>query len=247
MASTSTDETSGYTQPGGGRVSPVYQQLRQDILALRLRSGEALEEDALAKRFGCKRAAIREALVRLSADGWVELTANRGARVTRIDLAELPRFIEAIDLVSRAINRYAAERRNEGDLAAIENAARLFDVEAENGDPAVLAEHNRNLHMAVAGAADNAYLQATYQHLFDQGTRMLHLAFGRARSDSAKQKRHLTRVSADHAELIAAIRSGDGARAEAVARTHTALFRQRLYDYLHRESTDEIDVHTDPV
>ncbi len=235
------------TQSGSGWVSSIYQQLREDILGLRVRSGEALDEAALAQRFGCKRAAVREALVRLSAEGWVELTADRGARVVRIDLAELPRFIEAIDLVSRAINRYAAERRTEGDLAAIENAARLFDVEAETGDPVALAEHNHNLHMAVASAADNGYLQATYRQLFDHGTRMLHLAFGRARTDSEQQRRHLARVSADHAELIAAIRQGDGARAEAVARTHTALFRQRLYDYLHRESTDEIDLSTDAV
>lgn len=237
----------GETQPASTRVGSIYQQLRQDILALRLRSGEALDEGALAERFGCKRAAVREALVRLSADGWVELTADRGARIPRIDLAELPRFIEAIDLVSRAINRYAAERRGEGDLAAIENAARLFDVEADNGDPTALAEHNRNLHMAVAAAADNDYLHTTYRHLFDQGTRILHLAFGRARADAQQQQHHLARVSADHAELVAAIRDGDGARAEAVARAHTALFRQRLYDYLHRESTHEIDVRTDPV
>lgn len=245
--STQNDAIKGDGPTGNPRIGSIYQQLRQDILGLHLRSGESLEEERLAQRFGCKRAAVREALVRLSADGWVELTADRGARVTRIDLAELPRFIEAIDLVSRAINRYAAERRSEGDLAAIDNAARLFDVEAENGDPVTLAEHNRNLHMAVASAADNTYLQETYRHLFDQATRMLHLAFGRARSDHDQQRRHLTRVSADHAKLVGAIRNRDGARAEAVARTHTALFRQRIYDYLNRQTTDEIDVQTDPV
>lgn len=240
-------EANGETPSRTNRVSHLYQQIRQDILALRLRSGQALDEASLAERFGCRRAAVREALVRLSSDGWVELLADRGARVTRIDLAELPRFIEAIDLVSRAINRYAAERRSEGDLAAMESAARLFDAEAENGDPATLAEHNRNLHMAVAAAADNAYLQETYRHLLDRGTRMMHLAFSQARTSTQQQQHHLKRVSVDHAELLCAIRDGDSARAEAVARAHTALFRQRIYDYLNMDKSCDVDVQMTPM
>lgn len=228
--------------PRVGGTAHVYHELREDILALRLRPGQELDEAALAERFGRAHTTVREALLNLSSERLVELMPNRGARVAQLDFIELPRFIEAIDLVSRAINLYAAERRSDADLATIESAARLFEAEIEQGDPSTLTARNRAFHMAVAAAADSSYLYAAYRRLFDEGMRMMHLALGRARTAPDSQGEHLRHVAGEHDQLVEAIRARDGARAEAMARAHTELFRRRVFQYLDTDSGDSIDV-----
>src|SRR4051812_49156303 len=60
-----------------------YRALRDAIVAGELLPSERLVEEALARRLGLGRAAIRMALVRLEHDGLVERERNRGARVRR--------------------------------------------------------------------------------------------------------------------------------------------------------------------
>lgn len=222
--------------------SHLYQELREQILELELRPGEELDEGVLAERFRRARTAVREALLNLSNERLVELLPNRGARVSHFDFLQLPRFIEAIDLVSRAINRYAAERRTPEQLTRIRATHERFAECMRDGSPTAISADNRQFHMAVAEAADNAYLHAAYRQLHQEGMRVMHLALGRARSDGERQLRHLERVLDDHEALVAAIEARDPDAAEAVARSHTAIFQARIAEYLSTVPEGEIGI-----
>jgi len=67
----------------------VYQRLRGDLLACRLMPGQKLKIDELCVRFGAGSSAVREALSRLAADGFVVIEPQRGFRVTPLSFAEL--------------------------------------------------------------------------------------------------------------------------------------------------------------
>ncbi len=222
----------------------LYQELREQILELELRPGQELDEAVLAERFRRSRTAVREALLNLSNERLVELLPNRGARVAHFDFLQLPRFIEAIDLVSRAINRYAAERRTSEQLTRIRATHDRFVECLRDGTPTAISADNRQFHMAVAEAADNTYLHAAYRQLHQEGMRVMHLALGRARSDGQRQSRHLERVLEDHEALVAAIETRDPDAAEAVARSHTAIFQSRIVEYL--STATEAEVGIDP-
>lgn len=225
-----------------GRTTHLYQELREQILELELRPGQELDEAMLAERFRRSRTAVREALLNLSNERLVELLPNRGARVAHFDFLQLPRFIEAIDLVSRAVNRYAAERRTSEQLALIRATHERFAECVHDGTPTAISADNRQFHMAVAEAADNTYLHAAYRQLHQEGMRVMHLALGRARSGGQRQSRHLERVRADHEALVAAIEARDPDAAEAIARSHTAIFQSRIVEYLSTATEDEIGI-----
>jgi DNA-binding GntR family transcriptional regulator len=228
------------TRPPGA--THLYQELREQILELHLRPGQELDEGVLAQRFRRSRTAVREALLNLSNERLVELLPNRGARVAHFDFLQLPRFIEAIDLVSRAINRYAAERRSAEQLMRIKATHERFAECMRDGTPTAISADNRQFHMAVAEAADNAYLHGAYRQLHQEGMRVMHLALGRARSDEQQQSRHLERVFEDHEALVTAIEARDADAAEAVARSHTAIFRERIAEYLSQSWATEIGI-----
>ena len=237
--SSTQDDVRSSRAPGA---THLYQELREQILELELRPGQELDEAVLAERFRRSRTAVREALLNLSNERLVELLPNRGARVSHFDFLQLPRFIEAIDLVSRAINRYAAERRTADQLARIRATHERFAECMRDGVPTAISADNRQFHMAVAEAADNTYLHAAYRQLHQEGMRVLHLALGRARSGAQRQSRHLERVLADHEALVAAIESRDPDAAEAVARSHTAIFQDRIVEYLSTATEDEVGI-----
>ncbi|MFO4987296.1 GntR family transcriptional regulator, partial [Salmonella enterica subsp. enterica serovar 1,4,[5],12:i:-] len=76
----------------------VYLQLRQDILRVELAPGSPLDEVGLGERFNLSRSPVREALVRLSSEGLVQILPNRSTIVTPLDLQGIPDFLDALDL-----------------------------------------------------------------------------------------------------------------------------------------------------
>jgi DNA-binding GntR family transcriptional regulator len=91
----------------------VYEHLREEILAGALGAGDRLDQEPLAARFDVSRTPVREALLRLEADGLVERVPYRGALVRPID----PAWVEEV---------YALRLHLEG-LAARLGASRITD------------------------------------------------------------------------------------------------------------------------
>jgi DNA-binding GntR family transcriptional regulator len=67
----------------------IAAHLRDAILAGRIAPGERIRQEEVAERLGTSRLPVREALRILEAEGLTEHTANKGARVPRLDPAEL--------------------------------------------------------------------------------------------------------------------------------------------------------------
>jgi DNA-binding GntR family transcriptional regulator len=86
----------------GAGVGFVYEALRNDIVELVLAPGSPIDEVQLAQRFAMSRTPIREALVRLAADGLITTLPNRATIVASIDFLALPQFFDALTLMYRA-------------------------------------------------------------------------------------------------------------------------------------------------
>ena len=95
----------------GRGVQTVYDQLRQSILELTLPPGSPLDEVSLSTQFHMSRTPVREALVRLSAEGLVVTLPNRSTIVAPIDFTQLPLYFEALTLMYRVTTRLAASGR----------------------------------------------------------------------------------------------------------------------------------------
>jgi len=64
-------------------------QIRSDIIACRLMPNERLRFEALRERYGMGVSPLREALMRLEAEGLVELEQNKGFRVSEVSRENL--------------------------------------------------------------------------------------------------------------------------------------------------------------
>lgn len=204
----------------------LYEELRKEILTLELAPGEPVDENGLAERYGVSRSPVREALIRLEADGLVRLTPNKGAIVTPLHLEEFPQYIEGLDFVQRVVTRLAATNRSDEDIEKIRARNNEFiDAVAEH-DVVRMIDANYEFHLAIGAAASNRYLADMYRRLLDEGRRITRLYF-RSYDDNPPRDR----VSA-HQEFIDAIVDGDAEGAERLAHDHAMRLSQRFVTYL---------------
>lgn len=219
----------------------VYAQLRNDILSVAIQPGTPLDENSLSERFGLSRSPIREALVRLSSEGLVQILANRSIVVAPIDFATVPQFLDALDLLQRVVTRSAARFRTEADLAEIRRLAAVYEQGAAESlttrDAKPMTETNYAFHMAIARAGKNSYYSAFYSRLLDEGRRILHFHLGFMLLDPAIS---VERLSSGHSEMVRAIAANDLDAAEAAAHEHAVQFKGRFMQYLMQSVTPDV-------
>lgn len=215
----------------------VYDQLRKDILALQLAPGELLDETSLSHRFGFSRSPVREALIRLAADGLVVTLPNRTTIVAPVDIARFPQYVDALDLAQRFNTRLAAELRSDADLAAISKAQQEFVIAVRSNDHLAMSETNKQFHMAISRAGRNPYFTSFYEKLLDEGRRILHLHF-----EYIKRTRDGKLLTDEHEEMIGAIRDRDVAKADALAHAHTRQFSKNFMSFLQTNHSGSLDL-----
>lgn len=210
----------------GSGVPTVYDALKHDILNMKLAPGDPLDETALSVRFGMSRTPVREAMVRLVADGLATTLPNRNTVVTALDFAALPDYLDALTLMYRVTTRGAAERREAIHLDRMRTLQARFAAAVADADAAAMIGTNRDFHVAVAIAAGNRYYLDLFSRLLDEGMRLLRLYY--KTFDDHLPKEFLE----EHDEMIEAIEARDAALADRIATKHAAQIVEKLRAFL---------------
>ncbi|WP_181702924.1 GntR family transcriptional regulator [Chthonobacter albigriseus] len=218
----------------GDGATHVYEALKREILELTLPPGSPLDETGLSQRFGLSRTPVREALVKLAADGFATTLPNRNTIVTPIDFAALPAFVDALTLVYRLTCRLAALNRTEADLQLMRGIQADYAKAVAAADAIGMITINKAFHLAVARAGRNHYYADLATRVLDDGSRLLRLYY-RSFED------HLPREFVDeHGEIIAAIKARDADRADALGLKHAGQIVDRLRGFLAPQAGDRI-------
>ncbi|MCP3711373.1 FCD domain-containing protein [Paraburkholderia sp. CNPSo 3274] len=157
--------------------------------------------------------------------------------MTPLEIEEFPKYVSALDLIQRAVTRLAALHRRQEDLAILKKADAAYMKAVESGDAEALTERNKQLHMAIAHAANNPYFVGYYERLLGEGQRLTHLHF-----DYTVTSPHATKLGNDHSEIIDAIARKDADLAEKLAHEHTMHFQKRFLDYMRQNMTESIAI-----
>ncbi|WBU63731.1 GntR family transcriptional regulator [Paracoccus aerodenitrificans] len=198
----------------GEGVRYVYEILRDEIIDLTLPPGSLIDEIQLSERLSMSRTPIREALVRLAADGLVTTLPNRSTVVSNIDFLNMHHFFDAITLMYRVTTRLAAENRSDEDLALIRAHQDEFIAAVARHDAMAMIASNREFHAAIGVAGGNPYYSGLFNRLLDEGRRVLRVYY------SSYNDRMPQSVIDEHEAMIRAIEDRDVAEADRIARLH---------------------------
>ncbi|MFZ3495977.1 GntR family transcriptional regulator [Streptomyces sp. 5.8] len=198
----------------------VYGALLELITTRALQPGQHLVESELAGHLGVSRQPVREALQRLSTEGWVDLRPAQGAFVHEPTEEEADQLLTVRTLLEAEAARLAADRAGAGAVAALEELCAEGEraVAADDVDAAVRA--NARLHAKIMELAGNAVL-AELAAQVDRRVRWYYTPVARQRG---------RRSWVEHRELIAAIADRDGQAATAIMRAHTEHTRKMYHE-----------------
>ncbi|MBM0228848.1 MULTISPECIES: GntR family transcriptional regulator [Micromonospora] len=154
----------------------AYRHLKRAILEQVYPGGSLISEGEIAEAAGVSRTPVREALLRLEAEGLVALYPKRGALIRPVSAREIADVIEARRLVELHAAERVWPRRAElkGDLARWLTEMRQAHAA---GDVTALMAADRAFHATVVEAAGNEILAELYHRLRDRQLRMGEASF----------------------------------------------------------------------
>lgn len=206
----------------------LYRQIADQIASL-IERGEYAPgarlppERDLAKQLGVSRPSVREALIALEVEGYVEVRIGSGVYVLGPRPAtreELPadsgpfELIKARWLIEAECAALAAKHATRAQVRAIEDA--LEAMEVARGKPGMPLAEDRQFHLRIAEASGNSALALVVRTLWDQRAGPL---FRRLEDhyDTPDLWGHANR---EHRDVCEAIASHDPAAARAAMRRH---------------------------
>lgn len=198
----------------------VYNALREDILEGRLGTGVALTECALASRLGVSRTPIRGALHRLSEEGLVSVTPNRGAVVVGVNAEDLVDIYKIRMRLEGLASKDAATRISPEEKKRLSDSVELSEFYIQKKDTEHLKELDTEFHSIIYKASGNRLLYKTLSELHGNITayRKLSLSSGD----------RLERSVREHRDILNAILAGDGELADRLTSLHVEAALENL-------------------
>jgi len=182
----------------------VYERLKHAIVSGELSPGARLVAAELAQRWALSPTPLREAFQRLEGLGLVELSSQRGARVTPISVAEAEEIYELRLLLDPWALRRSLEQSDDAHRVEVATAHKrlveVLDQIAASDDRLVLETH-RAFHAALLARCPSMWLRRLTSLLADHSQRYQLL--------SACYSQRISESMAEHEQLLEATLTGD--------------------------------------
>ncbi|MBB3133062.1 DNA-binding GntR family transcriptional regulator [Rhizobium pisi] len=128
----------------------IYERLHADIVSLRMPPGMMLQEKRIAEDFGVSRTPVREALLRLSEGGLVDIYPQSGTIVSRVRVSAIPEAVVVRKALEGATIETAALTATAADIARLDAIIARQQWYAAGGNASSFHEEDEAFHEAIA-------------------------------------------------------------------------------------------------
>lgn len=195
------------------RVDSAYDRLKDEILHGVLPPGYQAPEPDIASRLGMSRTPVREALIRLEAEGLIDLIPRRGARVVAISQKDFREIFEILAVLEGLAAHAAAQTGIASEpLSGLRQVLEEGETALRAKDISAWAQLDDTVHRLVAGLSGNDRLHAEICGLLDQVFRANSVLL---RLNNAPAARDAT-----HRKIVDAIAAGEAEQAAELANAH---------------------------
>ncbi|MCB1334787.1 MAG: GntR family transcriptional regulator [Roseivivax sp.] len=197
------------------RVKDAYTAIKVAIRSNQIPAGFQATEAEFATRLGMSRTPVREALIRLEAEGLVEMIQRRGARVLPIRTEDMREIYDILmTLEPEAAANLAVRNISQAQLEPLAQATTEMESALAQDEPEIWAEADDRFHMMLLDMSDNRRLRNFVRSLHDQAHR--------ARMITLRLRSDLTQSTREHREIMRHIIDGEADAVRALYRQHRA-------------------------
>lgn len=211
--------------PAAPRSEQAYVALKRRVLDNEFQVGSFFLEQELADLLQMSRTPIREALVRLANEGFVEIRPRHGMRVLPIsakDMREIYTILTALE--SEVAAEAAARGLSPEEIAALREAVDDMEAALVDDDRKAWAVADERFHRSLVSTSANQRLRTVILQFWEQAHRVRMLTL-KLRPKPVKSTR-------EHLDLVKAIESRDSEMARQTHRVHRETAADMLAEIL---------------
>jgi len=192
--------------------SRIYADLRAELVSLRRRPGAPISEVEIATSYGVSRTPVREAILKLSDEGLVEIFPQSGIIVSRIPIAALPEAIVIRKSLEETTARLAAELASASQILALRSMLERQREADTAGDREAFHQADELFHATIAEIAKYPGIWKLILQV--------KVNVDRFRRLTLPQAGRMTQVIAEHEQILSAIEAHDAQRAAGAMGKH---------------------------
>jgi DNA-binding GntR family transcriptional regulator len=202
----------------------AYEQIKFDIITCAFEPGQQIAQPQLVEKYQIGITPIREALQRLTQEGFLQPIPRFGYVVTAISIPDVYQIYELRAILEPAAANIAAKIATTESLELLIKNADFSYIPGDRQSIIDFVKNNAKFHLSVAMITGNRRLVEAISKLLDEMARIFHLGLN-FREMSQE-------VRAEHLAIATAINNRNPDKAEQTSREEIANSRDRILDVL---------------
>lgn len=203
----------------------IYNYIKDKIIFCDFMPGSVISEDDLCKEFGVSRTPVREALMELEKEEYVNIMPRKSTKVSKISLKDINEIIQARLLIEIYIIRSITEPLSDEFRKSLISIRNRFDdayKTEEKNNVKLLLQMDYEFHSTLTALCPNTHLVRFLQELLKKSIRQWCLMF-------ANTERRMHESISEHESIIDALLENDFEGAAKKLESHIKAFYDMIY------------------
>lgn len=214
----------------------LYEELKRRVLTMSLEPGSALDETSVGAEFQLSRTPVREVFRRLAGEGYIEITENRGARVSTLTLATLRNFFLIAPMIYATAARLAIKNYQPDQLVELKLTQQRFTKAVARRDQISRVLENNRFHAIIGEMSANPYLLPSLERLLIDHSRIGMTFYHPEIAEELSER--LSQAVTQHDQMIEALENRDEDTMLNLINAHWELSRVNMESYAMPQSLE---------
>jgi len=166
----------------------IYNYIRDAIIRNKLKANQKINEKEIADHFQVSTTPVREAVLRLGAEGFVTINSHREAVIKEISFQELKEILQVLSILDSSALELAIEKLTPQDLEELEDLTAKLARNCQLDSIDKFLELNTAIHNRLWRNLPNAFLRETLHYVHNQLLRYNYARFTAFRRPGALEK-----------------------------------------------------------
>ena len=195
----------------------IYEHLKESILNKELEPNQRINEQEIADSFDVSRTPVREAVVRLAAEGFVDIVSHREALVKEVSYKELKEVFQVIGVLDRLAVHLIVDKIDSHELTKLEKLTSKMERHFIMREVEKFLDLNYSIHEMLWDylTDKNMFLQKELRFCVNQ-LKMCYYPLNRAFEDPKILRKSMTA----HKEIMEAFKEKNTAKLETIVFAH---------------------------
>lgn len=199
----------------------AYKMIKDMILFGGLKFGDEIDQKNLAKTLGFSSVTpVREALILLQKDNFVDILPRKGVRVSDISLTDVMENFQVREIIEPVVFAVTALDVPDDIVSHYLELYQSFDSAVDKFDYKQYLISDMEFHIALLSPLNNKLIVSLLRNIYEQDARY-RLA--------SMQKRSPDEMLGEHISILNAIRSGDAQKAVDALKLHLTNSKQAFF------------------